>query len=82
VSVDGYPLGYNFFECNKYEGHTLMPLLESFPKKYNLKKLVVIADAGLLSHDNVGKLCARGYEYILGERIKNESQPSKKRYSH
>lgn len=79
VSVDGYPLAYEIFEGNKYEGHTLMPVLESFRKKYNLEKLVVIADAGLLSHDNVEELCTKGYEYILGARIKNESQPIKEK---
>jgi transposase len=79
VSQDGYPLAYEIFEGNKYEGHTLMPVLESFRKKYNLKKLVVIADAGLLSHDNVEELCTKSYGYILGARIKNESQPIKEK---
>jgi transposase len=73
VSVDGYPLAYEIFEGNKYEGHTLMPVLESFRKKFNLEKLVVIADAGLLSHDNVEELRTKRYGYILGARIKNES---------
>jgi len=79
VSVDGYPLAYEIFEGNKYEGYTLMPVLESFRKKYTLEKLVVIADAGLLLHDSVGELCAKGYEYILGARINNESQPIKEK---
>jgi len=79
VSVDGYPLAYEIFEGNKYEGHTLMPVLESFRKKYNLEKLVVIADAGLLSHGNMEELCTKQYEYILGARIKNESQPIKEK---
>ena len=73
VSLDGYPLAYEIFEGNKYEGHTLIPVLESFRKKYNLEKLVVIADAGLLSRDNVEELCSKQYSYILGARIKNES---------
>jgi transposase len=38
-----------------------------------LEKLVVIADAGLLSHDNVEELRTKRYGYILGARIKNES---------
>ena len=79
VSVDGYPLAYEIFEGNKYEGHTLMPVLESFRTKYNLEKLVVIADAGLLSHDNVEELRSKQYEYILGARIKNESQAIKEK---
>lgn len=79
VSVDGYPLAYEIFEGNKYEGHTLMPVLESFRKKYKIEKLVVIADAGLLSHDNVEELRTKQYGYILGARIKNESQAIKEK---
>jgi len=79
VSTDGYPLAYEIFEGNKYEGHTLIPVLESFRTKYSLEKLVVIADAGLLSHDNLEELRSKQYEYILGARIKNESQPIKEK---
>ena len=79
VSLDGYPLAYEIFEGNKYEGHTLLPVLESFRTKYKIEKLVVIADAGLLSHDNVEGLRDRQYEYILGARIKNESQAVKEK---
>ena len=77
VSVDGYPLAYEIFEGNKFEGHTMMPVIESFCKKYSLGKLVVIADAGLISHDNVEELQTKQYQYILGARIKNESQSIK-----
>ena len=79
VSVDGYPLAYEIFEGNKYEGHTLLPVLESFRTKYRIEKLVVIADAGLLSHDNVEELRTKQYGYILGARIKNESQAIKEK---
>src|ERR1044072_784237 len=44
VSKNGYPLAYDVFEGNKFEGHTMLPVIESFKKKYNLEKLVVIAD--------------------------------------
>lgn len=73
VSVDGYPLAYEIFEGNKYEGHTLLPVVEKFRHKYQLTRLVVIADAGLLSNENISELQSRQYEYILGARIKNET---------
>lgn len=78
VSAGGYPLAYEIFEGNKFEGHTMLPIVEAFKKKYKLKQLVIIADAGLLSDDNVQQLQSKGYEYILGARIKNESQAVKK----
>jgi transposase len=79
VSVDGYPLAYDIYEGNKYEGDTLLPVIEGFKTKYQLKQLTVIADAGLLSNENITKLQAGGYEYILGARIKNESTQIKEK---
>ena len=35
VTTGGYPLAFEMFEGNKYEGDTLMPVLEHFKKRYN-----------------------------------------------
>lgn len=79
VSKNGYPLAYEIFEGNKFEGHTMLPVIEAFRHKYNLGQLVIIADSGLLSKSNIEGLMAKGYEFILGARIKNESAPIKKK---
>lgn len=78
VSIDGYPLAYEIFEGNKFEGHTMLPVIEVFKAKYKLDKLVVIADAGLLSNANLQELQSKQYEYILGARIKNEKDSIKR----
>jgi len=78
VGQNGYPIGYDIFEGNTYEGHTLIPTLKSLQKKYGFDKPIVIADAGLLSKDNIEKLKAEKYQFILGARIKNESEFIKK----
>lgn len=77
VGLGGYAIGYDIFEGNTYEGHTLIPFLEKMSKKFNLEKPVVIADSGLLSKNNIEALEQNGYEYILGARIKNESESIK-----
>jgi len=74
VSKDGYPLAYDIFEGNKFEGHTMLPVLDSFKEKYQLNQLIIIADSGLLSNTNIKELQSRNYEFILGARIKNEKQ--------
>jgi len=79
VSIDGYPLAYEIFEGNKFEGHTMLPVIEAFKAKYQLVRLVVIADSGLLSNDNINQLQEKGYEFILGARIKAEKEPIKKK---
>lgn len=77
VSVDGYPLAYEVFEGNKFEGHTMLPVIDRFKATYNLTQLVIVADSGLLSQTNITELQDKGYEFILGARIKSESRPIK-----
>jgi transposase len=73
VSLGGYAIGYDIFEGNIYEGHTLIPFIEKMAKKFNLQKPLIVADAGLLSHENIVALEANNYQYILGARLKNET---------
>ena len=77
VGRGGYPIGYDIFEGNTFEGHTLIPVLEKIHKKYGFKKPVVVADAALLSKDNLQKLGEAKYRFIIGARIKNETDAIK-----
>ena len=79
VSIDGYPLAYEIFEGNKFEGHTMLPVIDAFKTRYKLDKLVIIADSGLLSKDNIDNLMEKGYEFILGARIKSETDVIKEK---
>ncbi|MBK7377530.1 MAG: IS1634 family transposase [Ignavibacteriales bacterium] len=74
VNEAGFPLGYEIFEGNKFEGHTMLSVVESFKKKYKIEQLVVVADCGLMSKENINELIEKGYEFIVGSRIKNESK--------
>jgi transposase len=77
VGLGGYAIGYDIYEGNTYEGHTLIPFLENMRKKFNLEKPLVIADSGLLSRKNIEALEEKGYSYIIGARLKNESDEIK-----
>jgi transposase len=78
VGENGYPIGYEIFEGNTSETKTLVPVLQSFQKKFGLEKPIVVADAALLSQKNIDALKKEGYEFILGGRIKNETDAIKK----
>ena len=78
VGLGGYAIGYDIFEGNIYEGHTLIPFIENIRNKFNLDKPVIVADSGLLSTKNILALKAMDYEYIIGARLKNETEPMKK----
>lgn len=73
LGVEGQPLAYEIFGGDTYEGHTLIPVMETFKRKYNLPSLIIVADAGLLSADNMTELIGLGYPFILGARLKNEN---------
>lgn len=74
VGLGGYAIGYDIFEGNIYEGHTLIPMIEQMSKKFDLSKPIVVADSGLLSAENIKALEKNKYEYILGARVKSESK--------
>jgi transposase len=77
VSKDGYPLTYQIFEGNKFEGHTMMPIINDFEKEYDIKKSIVVADAGLMSKQNIEDLERNNYQYIIGAKLKGESEDTK-----
>jgi len=77
ISATGFPIGYDIYEGGIYEGHTLIPFIKKFEKKFSLSKPVVVADSGLLNLENIDFLESEGYTYILGARIKNEKRSIK-----
>jgi transposase len=79
VSKGGYPLAYEIFKGNQFEGHTMLPIIDAFKAKYKLETLVVVADAGLLSKENILLLEQGNYEYILGARIKATNKKVKEK---
>jgi len=74
VGRGGYPIGYDIFEGNTFEGKTLLPVLERIAKQYDFGKPIVIADAAMLSNDNLDALDRQGYPFIVAARIRNESR--------
>lgn len=77
VGLGGYAVGYDVFEGNIYEGHTLIPFIEKTTAKFNLDKPIIVADAGLLSNANIAALEQKKYEYIIGARLRNEPEKIK-----
>ena len=72
TTLQGYPLSYEVYEGNKFEGHTIIDVLEKFQNRFQLsKKPIVVADKGMLNNANIAYLEKNGYRYILAYKIKN-----------
>jgi transposase len=73
----GYPLSYSLFNGSQYEGRTMLPIVDNFVKRFDLDDFVVVADSGLMNKTNIQLLESGGYKYIIGARIKNETEEIK-----
>jgi len=71
VNKDGFPVAYELFPGNTFEGHTLIPIIKDFKKKHNIKNITVVADAAMISIDNINNLKAAKIDYIVGARLGN-----------
>lgn len=73
VGENGYPIGYDIFEGNTFEGKPLLPVLQRIHHQYDFGKPIVIADAAMLSQKNIDTLERENYPFIVAARLRNES---------
>jgi transposase len=71
VTKEGMPLGYEIFPGNTFEGHTFIPTISKMRARFEIDRMIVVADAGMMTKENIQVLENIGCEYILGARIKN-----------
>jgi transposase len=73
VTPEGFPVNYQIYSGDTFEGHTLIPSIRSFIKKHQVEHFTVVADAAMISTDNVAALIAEKVNYIVGARLGNIS---------
>lgn len=69
VTRTGFPLGFEVFPGNTFEGKTMLPVLESFIAKHKVSTPTVVADAAMLSEELLGQITGRGMSYIVAARL-------------
>jgi transposase len=65
------PIGYQLYKGDTYEGHTLVDGVSKLKEKYNIGKVIFVADTGMMNKDNIENIEQASYDYIFGERLKN-----------
>jgi hypothetical protein len=80
IDKNKIPIGFQIFKGDQYEGHTFKNAVEKLKTRYNIKRIIIVADSGLLNTDNIelfgeGAL-AQGMEYIVGDRLKSMTEPA------
>lgn len=71
VTPQGFPLMHEVYKGNTFEGHTLLDVIKKFQKSHADTKPIIVADAAMLSRENMQYLETEGYHYIVGARLAN-----------
>jgi len=73
VNDMGFPIYYDIFSGNTFEGHTMIPVIRKLQKTHGIKTLTIVADAGMLSSSNIEEITQAGLTCIVGARLGNLS---------
>ncbi len=71
VTREGYPVSCEMFPGKTFEGHTIIPVIKKLQEKYAIKTLTIVADAAMLSVDNMKEIVDAKLSYIVGARLGN-----------
>ena len=71
VTKEGFPVAYEVFSGDTFEGHTIIPVIKDFIKRNGVKDFTVVADAAMISSENVQQLTQNNINYIVGARLGN-----------
>lgn len=74
VTKEGFPIAYEVFAGNTFEGHTFIPVIKKFSAKNSVKNFTVVADAAMISEDNIKELIDNNLQYIVGARLGSISE--------
>lgn len=84
MDASGLPLSYNLFPGNESEKATLIPILNRTKNDYDLDRVIVVADRGLNTSDNVIKIAGLNLEqslkkngYVYGQSIRGADKEFK-----
>lgn len=69
VDANGLPINYKLFSGNRNDVSTLVEFLDDQKKKFNIKNTTILADAGLVSNENIVKILLSKNQYIFKQSL-------------
>ena len=70
IDSNGFPVGYELFPGNTFDGRTMLGALTNIQKRFGINKVIIVADRGINSKNNLNLIKRAGYGYIVASRIK------------
>ena len=66
MSRRGYPISCQFFEGNTADVRTIRRVIDIVKRRFELKRVILVADRGMVSVNNLMDLETAGVDYIVG----------------
>lgn len=70
MDQNGIPLGHEVWSGNKSDKPAFKEIIEKIKTRYAINKIILVADRGMISEDNIAFLEKNKYEYILGVKMR------------
>lgn len=77
MDTNGLPISYGLFSGNTLDKQTLIPMMGKLQDEYSLGRVIVVADRGMVTGDNIFQTLSDGNGYILSYSIRSSTQAFK-----
>lgn len=74
MDQNGVPLGHEVWKGNMSDKPAFKEVIEKVKTKYEIEKVILVADRGMISEDNIKYLEESKYEYILAVKMRQLSE--------
>lgn len=71
VTPEGFPLWYDLFPGNTFEGHTLVPVLRRCMETFSPRQTVVVADRAMFTEENLREAEGAGCSFVVGAKLRS-----------
>jgi transposase len=77
MDTKGIPVSYDLFPGNTNDCETLMPVLDKVKKDYDIGRVIIVADKGINTADNIAFNLARGNGYVFSQTVRGGNKELK-----
>lgn len=77
MDTNGLPISYGLFSGNTLDKQTLIPMMGKLQDEYSLGRVIVVADRGMITGDNVYQTLSDGNGYVLSYSIRGSDKAFK-----
>ncbi len=77
MDTNGLPISYGLFSGNTLDKQTLIPMMDKLQDDYSLGRIIVVADRGMITGDNIFQTLSDGNGYVLSYSIRGSAKAFK-----